>query len=141
IYKPPFQFFIMNKFIMALLIPVMLLIVAWLALGVGLLFVTGILISFAVLYGAGKYAEVNKFIPILSIIVLVLMWMLFASGIVTSTWSMFLGVVLFGWGFIFSFLMYDFMDKLNGKIIGVGVIMMILGAFLVIMPFAPQLFL
>jgi len=126
---------------MALLIPVMLLIVAWLALGVGLLFVTGILISFAVLYGAGKYAEVNKFIPILSIIVLVLMWMLFASGIVTSTWSMFLGVVLFGWGFIFSFLMYDFMDKLNGKIIGVGVIMMILGAFLVIMPFAPQLFL
>ncbi|MBU1135298.1 MAG: hypothetical protein ABIH55_01080 [Nanoarchaeota archaeon] len=131
----------MNKFIMALLIPVMLLIVAWLALGVGLLFVTGILISFAVLYGAGKYAEVNKFIPILSIIVLVLMWMLFASGIVTSTWSMFLGVVLFGWGFIFSFLMYDFMDKLNGKIIGVGVIMMILGAFLVIMPFAPQLFL
>lgn len=131
----------MNKFIMALLIPVMLLIVAWLALGVGLLFVTGILISFAVLYGAGKYAEVNKFIPILSIIVLVLMWMLFASGIVTSTWSMFLGVVLFGWGFIFSFLMYDFMDKLNGKIIGVGAIMMILGAFLVIMPFAPQLFL
>ena len=51
------------------------------------------------------------------------------------------GTIIFVFGFIFSILMYDFIGNVSNFFVPVGVIMMVLGFFMIVMPFASKIFL
>ena len=108
----------------------------------GALTAAGIVIALFMLLAATKWAGFKNYLVvfILPAILLLFAWnLVFVSAAVSFVTA--LGTVMFLFGFIFSVLMYDFVGSLSGRLVGIGVVLLFIGALLIIMPFAPGLFL
>ncbi|MFH1445502.1 MAG: hypothetical protein ABIF08_03415 [Nanoarchaeota archaeon] len=74
----------------------------------------------------------------LPLVSFLLLWIMLALGITTVYFTVLLGVILFVSGILFSVLLYEAMPQV---FIETGVAFIVLGALLIVLPFAPELFL